>query len=236
MAETTQVLEFVKGLKQTDEIVEPDYATTSQTITETTNAPGTTDKPAREDHRHAHGNQTTPTHHALVTQSTHGFMSSTDKTKLDKIVHEVLQYENTTDQSTSGTTLATGITLSFPTDRESDAGVLLTKPTNTTFRTNYNGRVEISFQIEVDNTKSYRGVDIYIRRAGTDLGWTQCTGSMNSNNARNQTITGQVELNCSNGNDFEIRMKSRESGTTVTTRPASNGSVGLVRVRAIRLA
>lgn len=38
---------------------------------------------ARSDHIHAHGDQTVTTLHALVTGGGHGFMSSTDKTKLD---------------------------------------------------------------------------------------------------------------------------------------------------------
>jgi hypothetical protein len=42
-------------------------------------------KLAEFDHIHAHGNQTSSTLHALATTGAHGFMSSTDKTKLDKI-------------------------------------------------------------------------------------------------------------------------------------------------------
>jgi len=40
---------------------------------------------SRADHVHAHGNQTSPTQHAVATTSANGFMSSTDKTKLDGI-------------------------------------------------------------------------------------------------------------------------------------------------------
>ena len=45
----------------------------------------TTTEYALEDHTHAHGNQTTPSHHAVATTGANGFMSSTDKTKLDGI-------------------------------------------------------------------------------------------------------------------------------------------------------
>jgi len=47
------------------------------------NTEGTGTALARADHTHAHGVQTDPTLHALVTPAAHGFMSSTDKTKLD---------------------------------------------------------------------------------------------------------------------------------------------------------
>lgn len=40
---------------------------------------------SRSDHIHDHGNQTAGSHHAVVTTSVNGFMSTTDKTKLDAI-------------------------------------------------------------------------------------------------------------------------------------------------------
>lgn len=51
----------------------------------TANTQGTTASFSRSDHIHNHGAQTDPTHHAVATQSAHGFMSSTDKAKLDGI-------------------------------------------------------------------------------------------------------------------------------------------------------
>jgi hypothetical protein len=41
---------------------------------------------ARVDHVHAHGTHTEPTNHAVATSGAHGFMSSTDKAKLDLVV------------------------------------------------------------------------------------------------------------------------------------------------------
>lgn len=41
---------------------------------------------SRDDHAHAHGSLTDPTLHALATHSSHGFMSSSDKTNLDSLV------------------------------------------------------------------------------------------------------------------------------------------------------
>lgn len=49
------------------------------------NSEGTATNLARSDHVHNHGSQTTPTHHAVATVGANGFMSSTDKSKLDGI-------------------------------------------------------------------------------------------------------------------------------------------------------
>lgn len=51
----------------------------------TVNAKGSAASFSLSDHVHAHGAQTDPTLHALATVSAHGFMSSTDKSKLDGI-------------------------------------------------------------------------------------------------------------------------------------------------------
>jgi pectin methylesterase-like acyl-CoA thioesterase len=56
------------------------------------NAAGTGTAYARNDHIHGHGSQTNPTHHAIATGSANGFMSSTDKTKLDSVSSIELGY------------------------------------------------------------------------------------------------------------------------------------------------
>jgi hypothetical protein len=50
-----------------------------------TNTAGTANAFARQDHVHAHGNQTAASLHAVVTTVANGFMSSTDKTFLDGV-------------------------------------------------------------------------------------------------------------------------------------------------------
>ncbi|CAB4125145.1 hypothetical protein UFOVP53_68 [uncultured Caudovirales phage] len=57
-----------------------------------TNATGTANAFARQDHVHAHGSQTDGTHHAAVTTSVNGFMSAADKTKLDLVSSTELGY------------------------------------------------------------------------------------------------------------------------------------------------
>ena len=49
----------------------------------TANTVGTSNDFSRGNHSHDHGNQTNPAHHAIATQFANGFMSSTDKVKLD---------------------------------------------------------------------------------------------------------------------------------------------------------
>lgn len=230
MAETKQVLSFTKGVKKTANIVEPDYALSSQTVTDTTNAQGVVDRPSREDHTHAHGNLITPTHHALVTPVAHGFMSSVDKTKLDKIVYEVLQYNNA---GTTTTSSGAGVALSMGTDRESQAGTLLTKPLASVFRTNFDGRVSISFRGNVDNDDGTgRPGVLWIRRAGTDLLWTTVFAHGRASTTRLATGSDTVDLNCSVGDNFQLMFAPYQDGRPVSIRADD----ALLTIRAVRLA
>lgn len=52
----------------------------------TANNAGSVSPVARADHVHDHGAQSTGTHHAVATPSLNGFMSTTDKTKLNSLV------------------------------------------------------------------------------------------------------------------------------------------------------
>jgi len=51
----------------------------------TSNAAGSANSLARSDHVHSHGTQSEPTHHAVATPSDNGFMSSSDKSKIDGV-------------------------------------------------------------------------------------------------------------------------------------------------------
>jgi hypothetical protein len=65
--------------------LDPFLSATPQTVG-TANAEGVDNTHfSRADHVHAHGNQTGPSQHAIATTGANGFMSSTDKTKLDAI-------------------------------------------------------------------------------------------------------------------------------------------------------
>lgn len=58
----------------------------------TANSEGTANAFARQDHVHAHGNQTSPTLHAAATATDNGFMLATDKVKLDSVTAAELSY------------------------------------------------------------------------------------------------------------------------------------------------
>ena len=51
----------------------------------TVNSEGSSSSLARADHIHNHGTQSDGYHHALVTNTVHGFMSNVDKIKLDTV-------------------------------------------------------------------------------------------------------------------------------------------------------
>lgn len=60
-------------------------AVVPQAVGNTSSAGSAGTEYANPDHVHAHGNQTSGTHHAAVTTSVNGFMSASDKTKLDGV-------------------------------------------------------------------------------------------------------------------------------------------------------
>jgi hypothetical protein len=62
-----------------------DVATAAPVTVGTANTEGVATTLARSDHTHAHGAQTDPALHAVATSGTHGFMSATDKAKLDTV-------------------------------------------------------------------------------------------------------------------------------------------------------
>jgi hypothetical protein len=62
-----------------------DVATANVVNLGTLNSEGVATTLARSDHTHAHGAQTDPTLHAVATSGTNGFLSATDKAKLDTI-------------------------------------------------------------------------------------------------------------------------------------------------------
>jgi len=66
---------------------------------------GTATTAARADHIHDHGSQTAGTHHAVATTGTAGFMSTTDKTKLDALSNGAVITNST---SFAGATISSG--------------------------------------------------------------------------------------------------------------------------------
>ena len=52
----------------------------------TANTEGSANSFARSNHVHNHGEQTEPTHHAIATTSSNGFLSATDKSRIDALL------------------------------------------------------------------------------------------------------------------------------------------------------
>lgn len=79
----------------------------------TSNVQGSSTKLSRQDHSHDHGAQSTPTHHAVATPTSNGFLSSSDKAKLDGISSSAAALSSSTPVAvtTSGTgAVGTGTT------------------------------------------------------------------------------------------------------------------------------
>jgi hypothetical protein len=77
------------------------------------NSEGTANAFARQDHVHNHGAQTEPTHHAIATGSANGFMSSSDKTKLDGVEAGATAYSDEKAQDAVAGALTNTSTINF---------------------------------------------------------------------------------------------------------------------------
>ncbi len=71
-----------------------------------TEAAGTSALVSRADHVHAHGNQTGPTLHAIATSSANGFMSASDKAKIDTLTAGSAAVGNVAGAALDATTAA----------------------------------------------------------------------------------------------------------------------------------
>lgn len=113
--------------------LDPFLSATPQTVG-TANAEGTSNTQfSRADHVHAHGNQTGPTQHAVATTGANGFMSSTDKTKLDGIATGATA--NSTDAALRDRATHTGTQLASTISNFAST-VLATALTGVSFLTN----------------------------------------------------------------------------------------------------
>lgn len=203
----------------------------------TSNSIGVANAFSRQDHVHAHGNQPGGSLHAEATQSTAGFMSSSDKTRLDNI------------EDTIGIQLTTGA---------ADA--------DTVVRTDANGRLDNSFidlsRIYQTSTTSFSTTSTTFTTisettitpaAGTYMVYYNSTAQSNSNNTTfefafflNGTVisntvrqynvtTSGIRLGATiiavitvNGTDqIDTRLRVTAAGSTITTY---NRSMTAVRI------
>lgn len=201
-------------------------------ITDTTTAPGTANSLARSDHQHAHGNRGGGSLHATAVGGgtpANGFMSGTDKVKLDTFAQGHLQYSKNTQQTTTDTT--NGIALTFPQNQSSFPNSLLTKLSDTQIRTDYDGQVEMNFNVYCFPGANDRSFEVFIRKNLSNELWTivKMTGKGDPN--QGQSATASFILDCANGDTFEVRLRSVDG--TLMTIPANRS---LVRAKVERIA
>ncbi|MGE3682406.1 MAG: hypothetical protein AB7G93_11830 [Bdellovibrionales bacterium] len=179
------------------------------------NAPGTANSYPRSDHQHAHANQPGGSLHALVTQVLSGFMSASDKLKIDQLNIGHLSYSNSAIITTNSVTF---INVSLDADRESFANGLLTKLNSTDFQTNFAGQVAITYRASCFPATNDQGWEIGIQRNSSDISWAALGSNAKNNSNRRDTPSGSVILNCTMSDVFRLRLRSLE-GSTITVNP-----------------
>lgn len=166
--ETNKVNTYKEGLAEnTAGEVSPTYGATAQTVT-TANAPGSANTISRSDHAHFHGNLLGGLLHALATQSIAGFMSSTDKLKLDAATLTGMLFGNGSEFSENAVTAQTnsGVYVQYHsfTTQSLAAGDYLILWMIEWGRSNANGRSSI--RVQVDNTTDL--IDITLDTSDTN--------------------------------------------------------------------
>lgn len=178
----------------------------------TTNAQGSANAFARQDHIHDHGNQTTPTHHAAVTITDNGFMSSQDKVKLDRFATGFLQYQNSANQSTTSTTYG-DVTLnenlnSFPNG-------FFTKVNTTDFRADFTGRVELSYSVSIAETGNNRGATVRVLQNGNLVPGSERT-NIGASATNHGTVSNNLIIPVTSGDIFQLQFRTTNGGQSST--------------------
>jgi hypothetical protein len=197
-------------------------------LTDSTNSEGVSTSLARADHTHAHGNRAGGTLHSAATPSVNGFMSSTDKSKLDKIPVGNISYSNSGAQTTSSLTF---VNVTLNTDRESFTNSLFTKVNATDFQTDFTGQVEISYDLGSYPDTNDRATEIGLQRNSVDLAWTSMQTTAKADVNRQNAAGTSFTLNCTTGDIFRLRVRSVEGA--LITIPANKA---YMTIRAARLA
>ena len=185
-----------------------DLQTANVNTVGTSNSEGSAGTVARSDHTHSHGNQTNQNHHAVVTRSLNGFMSASDKAKLDLFVFAWSSYRNSSTQRLTSTSFQN---INMQTNNESFPDVYITKTNNTTWRMNFNGAIKIYYHATIDQDgQNNRGCEFTVRRNSTDLQWMKAQCSSQTNSLRNQVVTAQGIIFVSNGDTLNLRGRNTD--------------------------
>jgi hypothetical protein len=172
------------------------------------NSEGTANSFARSDHVHNHGQQTQDNLHALVTRTTHGFLSATDKIKIDQLATGVIQGSNSTEQTYDTTAW---VSMPLDTDRSSYPNSRMTKVSATDFRADFSGAVEISFKVQAWPGDNDRGYAVAVFKNGSILPhtYTQENGKNVPNRAG--TVSMSFVDNCVANDIYTLRLRSIEA-------------------------
>lgn len=197
---------------------------TAVELTDSTNAEGASTSFARADHTHAHGNRGGGSLHSAVTTSVNGFMSASDKTKLDALVFGFLSYSNSANQTTTQTNTAfTAVTLD--TDTGSFANSLLTKTSATQFRTDFNGYIRITIKVLAQNVstndQSWRAA---VLKNASVIPHTEIRSTGKTNKNRYGSAAGSFLIPCATNDLFTLGYSNAEAATnsiTIFTNGAS---------------
>jgi hypothetical protein len=201
------------------------------TISDSSNSAGVANSFSRSDHVHAHGNRGGGTLHSAVTQSVNGFMSSSDKTKLDKFNQAWLQYSNSAQQSTTAPTTSFSLVV-LDTNRDSFPNSLMTKTSSTVFTANFNGYVEISVKVALQQTttNNERAADVIVLKNGAVEEWAKMKGTSQNDASRYSSVSGTFTFSVSSGDTFSLAFRNGEPGASNTITIFSEEAVMSVKL------
>lgn len=198
-------------------------------ITDTTNSTGSSNDVPRGNHTHAHGNRGGGSLHAAATTSVNGFMSSADKTILDRIRSGFLQYQNASS-TTNNTTTFSDITLD--TDLGSFTNGFFTKSSATEFRADFTGRIKIHYSVSISEAGNNRGSFVRVVKNGTLV-----TGTLRSNAGSSATSYATCShtqiIEATSGDLFKLQFASSAAGQLSSI--AANGASLLVEIYTVGL-
>lgn len=197
------------------------------------NAEGSAAAFARQDHVHDHGNQGGGTTHAAVTQSVNGFMSSTDKTKLDEMILAWLQYGTSVQQDTSGA--GGNLVLDFADNLNSRPNGVLNKLAVDQFEVLQAMEVEVSFNLDVDSSGNNVGGEAYVSVNNTRQDETTVRFNTRGNSSESVCATlPPMILSLAADDVVRFVLNGREGGNTLSLEQNNDG-VSWAKVKVLRL-
>lgn len=191
-----------------------DISTAAPSTIGTANSEGTATSLARSDHVHAHGSQTDGTLHAVATASVNGFMSSTDKAKLDGIAPGTGGYiqskfiEISANTTTTSTTFVTLLTTTFTIG--SGSNVILQFAASVS---NSNSNNITYFRIQV-NATTYRGAAT-TAQGPSNPGGASIQQRVTGLGAGTHTITVQWRVSGGTGQVRPVAVPDAESASLI---------------------